>query len=59
MIRVLNSIIYYIKRLKSGHVICKIPPEGEASVIAVDVKTIQEVNKIVEEDSNNDKSSIT
>lgn len=54
MLKIRKTTIYYVKKLSSGYIICKVPREGDAEVIASGIKTIQEVDKIIEEDSNND-----
>ena len=59
MLKIRKTTIYYIKKLSSGYVICKVPREGDAEVMANGIKTIQEVDKIIEEDSNNDRTFIT
>ena len=51
MLKIRNNIIYYIKRLPSGSIICRIPRNDDAELIASKVKTEQEIEQIIEEDS--------
>lgn len=58
MLKIRNNVIYYIKKLPSGAIICRIPRYADAELIASKVKTEQEIDKIIEEDSKCFKDSM-
>lgn len=51
MLKIRSGVIYYIKRVKSGYMICRIPKIEDAELVAAKIQTEEEIEQIVEEDS--------
>lgn len=59
MLKIRHGIIYYITKIPKGYAILRFPPgDADAELIASKVKTEQNIEQLIEEDSKCFKDSM-